>query len=69
MTPATARARIDAIDEILAAGVSSVTHNGRTINRDLKALARERDRLQSWLNRGSGGRNIRVGRYNTSYAE
>jgi hypothetical protein len=69
MDSATARTRIDAIDEILASGVQSVTHNGRTLTYDLAALRRERDRLQAYLNRGSGGRNVRVGRYNTAYSE
>lgn len=68
MTPATAQTRIDEIDAILASGVSSVTHNGRTITYDLPAMRRERDRLQAYLNRRSGGR-VRVGRYNSGYAE
>ncbi len=67
MDRTTAQTLIDQIDEILARGASSVTHNGRTINYDLAAMRRERDRLQAWLNRGSGGKNVRVGRYNTGY--
>jgi hypothetical protein len=67
MDRSTAQTRIDDIDEKLALGAASVTHNGRTITYDLPALRRERDRLQAWLNRGAGGKNIRVGRYNTSF--
>ena len=68
MDRAIAQTRIDEIDVILARGASSVTHNGRTVTYDLAAMRRERDRLQAWLNRGSAGKNIRTGRYNTSFS-
>jgi len=68
MTPATAQTSIDAIDAVLARGVSSWTHNGRTSTYDLPAMRRERDRLQAYLNRQNGGR-VRVGRYNSAYNE
>ena len=69
MDRAAIQTRIDAIDAILARGASSISHNGRTITYDLPAIRRERSFLQSQLNRGSAGKNIRVGRYNTNYAE
>lgn len=42
--------------------------DGRTITYDLPAMRRERDRLQRYLNRGTGGGNLRVGRYNPDHA-
>ena len=68
MTPATAQTRIDEIDAILAQGISTVTHNGRTVTYNLAALERERNRLQAYINR-SGGSRVRVGRYNTAYSD
>jgi len=67
MNRETAQARIDFIDEVLAQGFSSVTHNGRTVTYDLPAMRRERDRLQGYLNKGRGGRNVRKGVYNINY--
>lgn len=69
MDRAAIQTRIDAIDAILARGASSISHNGRTITYDLPAMRRERSFLQSQLNRGSAGKNMRVGRYNSTYAE
>ncbi len=45
MTAAEAQTRIDAIDEILASGISSTTIGDKRIDRDLDALRAERDRL------------------------
>ena len=67
MNRETAQKRIDSINEVLAHGFSSVTHNGRTVTYDLPAMRRERDRLQAFLNKGSRGRNVRKGVYNINY--
>jgi len=69
MDATTAQTRIDSIDAILAAGATMVSIAGRTLTYDFAELRRERDRLQAYLNRGTGGRNIRVGRYNPNYTE
>jgi hypothetical protein len=45
VTAAEAQTRIDAIDEILASGISSTTIGDKRIDRDLDALRAERDRL------------------------
>lgn len=45
---ATQQSRLDAIDAILARGVSSATtESGRRIDYDLEALRKERDELRS----------------------
>ena len=63
MDIATATARIAAIDEILAAGVTRVRKADRVLEYDLELLAKERNRLQAYV---AGGQ-LRVGRRNPAW--
>ena len=60
---ATASARVDEINTIMARGVRRVDIDGVVVEYDFVALKQERDRLLRWLRGGS----LKVGRYNTDY--
>ena len=60
---ATKQERLDSLNAILEAGISSTTRGGREIKYDLEAVAKERDRLARELS----GNTIRRGRYNPYY--
>lgn len=59
----TARARIEAINTILASGIVRVSTPSGTRENDLEALSKERDRLQSALNAATRGSRTRRGRF------
>lgn len=65
MTRAEAQAKIDAIDEILDAGVQSTSIGDRTVTYDFNHLRRRRAELQRFVN---GGSSVRVGRYNSAWS-
>lgn len=68
MDAATAQSRIDEIDAILTRGIEEIsTPSGRRHRYNFAEMRLERDKLQAYLNRGSRGRNVRVGRYNPYY--
>lgn len=59
MTVAEAQARIDAIDEILASGISSTTIGDKRIDRDLDALRQERTYLERIMSSASSAPKVR----------
>ena len=70
MDAATAQTRIDEIETILTRGIEEITTpSGRRHRYNFAELRLERDKLQAYLNRGSRGRNVRVGRYNPHYPD
>lgn len=66
---ATLQTRLDAIDAILAAGVSQAVIDGRSVTYDLKALASERDKIRREIAvRAATHPSVRRGRYNPYYS-
>jgi len=54
----TVQERIDQIDAILQSGTATVRHGDRTIQYDLEALRRERDRLAASISKSGGFRRV-----------